>query len=194
MKPIFLSLAFCLVSTCSFGATIEFAGTLGPLSSTNEGVFTYTLVSGEVIRSDFGNPQPALEGSTASQGGSVSFVRNDVANGAFYFLQADLANVGFNGSSVTFSGYLGGVLQAEDVFFTLDGDDSWASFTSSNLAGLAIDRLVVTLPAQSSPVGWTELDNLVLSTDPPGGVPEPSTIAMLGAGLALITIKRRSRA
>lgn len=74
--------------------------------------------------------------------------------------------------------------------FTTTSDSSWTTQSASNLSGVAIDQLLVTLDAGS---GWaTDVDNLVL-TPKGGSVPEHAGPMFVGASAVGVLLLRRRR-
>jgi hypothetical protein len=171
--------------TITFANVPEFFS--GPGTPTVEGSFRYDAFSGGLFGepSAFGNPPPEVEGAVATDGGVLTVVRNDVPGGLFTFDAADIVSHFREDQPVMFAGFLGGALQATDVFNT-GASNVYATVVSSLLAGVEIDELRVTL---RTGLGSGEaLDNLVLT--PQNVVPEPASLSLLGLGLAGMGARR----
>jgi hypothetical protein len=187
---------FSATANLALATVITFSPLTGPTDASylghSEGGFTVTPASGSFFQALlYGNPIPSiydgpiLQPSTAAiqvtQGGAL-FTFNSVDyssnNGdALYSIQ------GFNGASVAYNDT--GVLAG-----------TFGPFTFSTLPGahthVTIDRLLITV-SPGAGVTSVNLDNINLGS----GVPEPATLAMLGAGLCslfgLKTLRRPSR-
>jgi hypothetical protein len=155
----------------------SFTGTLG----TEDGI-TISAMGGVPYIDDFslfGNP---LNGFFNDETGSTSTF-SFVGSGLFTFDTLDIVGGLFGGASgdVTVEGYLGGVLQASDTF---SPTSSFTTVSAAGLAGLGIDRLDVLMPEFG-----VSADNLVLGNS----IPEPTTLALLGLGLAGVGWSRRKQ-
>jgi hypothetical protein len=134
--------AMCVVGPEPVRAdTITFAnvptGDFGPGTPTVEGIFRYDAFSGGLYGElfAFGNPPPEVEGATMTNGGVLTVGRNDVPGGMFTFDAADIVSHFREVQPVTLAGFLGGALQATDVFNTA-ADNIYATVVSSSLAGV----------------------------------------------------------
>ncbi len=185
-------LALPMAPTPARADVITFAGAHGALfagTPTAEGVFTYDVLTGGLFRDWDGNPDPDMEGYSGVDGGVMTVARNDVAGGLFTFDGADVRFEYDQAYAIKFTGLLGGVVQGVDLF-TTTSDTTWTTHLASNLSGVSIDQLLVTLDAGSD---WaTDVDNLVL-TPKGGSVPEPAAAAFLGASVVGLQLMRRRR-
>lgn len=186
-----LTLVVAVLSNAASADTITFgnesAGAFfGPSA---EGNFSYSLFGGGLfVDALSGNPGEQMEGSIPADGGTLQIVRNDVVNGLFTFDQASVVQWSFGAVSVVFEGYLGGALQASDSLLTSATSLTHTTLASANLSGVMIDELRVILDASSSSSAWEGVDNIVVTP-----VPEPSTLALVGAGLIALQLRERSR-
>ena len=186
-----LTLMVALLSSAASADTITFSNEsagafVGPSA---EGDFSYTLFGGGLFVDALnGNPGEEMEGSIPADGGTLQIVRNDVVNGLFTFDQASVVQWSFGAVPVVFEGYLGGALQASDSLLTSATSLTHTTLASTNLSGVMIDELRVILDASSSSPAWEGVDSIVVTP-----VPEPSTLALVGAGLIALQLRERSR-
>ena len=176
-------LAALVLPSIASATVITFTGSVeefGPGNPTVESGYRYDALSGTLIRSVRGNPNPSIEGRFNTTGGILQIVRDDLAGGLFTFDGADIAKDNFGiGRFIVIAGYRNGVLQASESFQSSASDLVFTTISSIALSGVLIDELQIGLEALDS---QSEIvDNVVLTAS---SVPEPSTIAMLGLGLA----------
>ena len=174
--------------TISFGALPGSNGSA--FSSYTESGFTVDLIAGSIcVAKLLGNSVPALFGGIVCNQTTNSSLRiKRTAGGVFRFLSTDLAtNIG--SSSYTFAGYLAAAsLYSTSSNFSLVSA-TFANFASPNSA-TDIDELRISL--NTIDASSYNIDNIALSTST---VPEPSTVALMGAGLmGLLAVARRRKA
>lgn len=182
----------CLLSLSAFATTLTFPGPEALLpGSTSEGIYSYQVLSGSILRKDCcGSPQPHLEG--AASGGVLSITRNDTLGALFTFVSADVAQFNRVGVPILVQGFRQGILQQTDNLATLAAFDTYATRASLNLSGVQIDELRITLDfANTTGPSFQEMDNVVLAES---NVPEPTTSLLILTGLtAIVSIRRKNR-
>jgi hypothetical protein len=164
----------------------------GPVT---EGSFAYDALSGDlVVRTLFRPSPPIMMSSVGGTGaGTLRIVRQDVAGGRFIFDGTDVMPYKDVNETAVFTGWLGGVLVATDVFKGVT-ELQFASRSAANLAGVEIDELRVALDVET-PSGlipeFIAVDNIALRSV--AVVPEPSTWALMLAGVAGLSLGARRR-
>jgi len=163
-----------------------------------ESGFTYAPVSGSLYVSPNGRPGQDMEGD-GSGGGGVLGLTSSVAGGTFQFVGLDFSAyniVAGTPGTITVAGLLRGVTVGSDSY-TLAAVDAfpytnWTSEQAVNLAGQVVDALLISLPGSATDDAFYDnVDNIQLDAT---SVPEPTSLALLGAGLFGLTILRRHRA
>lgn len=192
-------IAAVLLAAPAFANVITFeTAPLGPGFSgpiTEDG-FTYTNAFGGLYVNAHGNPGQDLEGTIAEGGGVLAIQRQ--GGGTFTFDSVDYAAFDQSGTG-TQDLIVGGLLEDFIVFdeFTLSNTSvlspaygNWTTEYAGNLAGLQLDTLIIILGAGTDPDQFTSaIDNVVLTPGP--DLPEPATLALMGAGLLGFGARRR---
>jgi hypothetical protein len=170
--------------------TIDFDGltSTGSFSAGTEDGFAIIRTSGPIgLNNNYLAPASGGNSIHHQSAGNASFTlgRSDGGN---FTLTSFLAGSAFGGANpLTVQGYLDGALIATDVFSAIP-NGSFAAFAPTNLSGRQLDNLVFAMgPASAGP---THLDNIVLDTT---AVPEPASLALLGAGLLAARFSRRRK-
>ena len=181
-----------LADTITFETAPFGGGFSGPVT---ENGYTYSTLSGGLYVNHFGNPGQDLEGAEANGGGVVKIVA--AGGGDFTFAGLDFAAYAGDGTgtqTLIVNGLLGGGLVATDSYTLANTSTfspnygNWTTEFASALAGTTIDELDITLDAGETNGSFQEaIDNVVLAA----AVPEPASLALLGASLAGLSIARR---
>lgn len=162
-----------------------------------ESGFAYAPVSGSLYVSPNGRPGQDMEGD-GSGGGGVLGLTSSAAGGTFQFVRLDFSAyniVAGAPGTITVTGLLGGATVGSDSY-TLAAVDvfpytNWMSEQAINLAGRVVDTLLISLPGSATDDAfYNNVDNVQLDATT---VPEPASLALLGAGLFGLTILRHHR-
>jgi hypothetical protein len=173
------------------------------MPSVTESGFTYSEQSGSLfVDPNSGNPNSHMNGSTLDGGGVLRIV-SAVLGQSFQFLRLDVAGLLINASGsvqITVTGVDNGATVATDTYTaTLDPlGFVWVTNNAINLAGLALDELLIGLPGEWNGVAGTKflqstVDNIVLDALPGrAAVPEPGTLTFIGTSLlGLVWLRRQ---
>jgi len=175
----------------------------GPVT---ENEFIYSKMSGTLLVNPLlvGNPGKDAEG-TISGGGVLKIV--SAGGGDFNFDTLDYSAFDLSGAgsqTLKVEGFLGGSSVGVDQYTLANTKifnpkyDNWTSEAASVLAGKSISELDITLNANIAGSGLLfneSIDNVVLTLEQ-AGVPEPSSMALLGvaaAGAGFVRLRRRRR-
>jgi len=173
--------------------TTNFGSLTGPVT---ENGFTYSTLSGELFVNSPGNPGQDMEGSEAAGGGALKIVSATGGDFDFNALDYSAFNISGTGSQMlVVKGLLGASTVGMDTYTLASTSNipytNWTTELASVLAGKTLSELDITLNA-GFPAFTEAIDNVVLT--PLAAVPEPSSLALLGAGvLALGWVRRRRK-
>lgn len=134
-------------------------------------------------------------GCVASNSGltTTAFVTSAMAGGTFSFRSAEFAGA-FSMTDVQLVGSLGGATVFTQTLAGLpNGQTSTSLFTNTSLG--AIDRLQITAVGASAADQPFIVDNFTFAPAGAAVVPEPTTVVLLGAALAMTVplVRRRRR-
>lgn len=163
-------------------AVIDFgAFATGSFSGGSEDGFAITATSANIWYTPFSNNSLGVASPTTTATATLT------TTGLFEFGSLDFAVRDASTPGLTVEGFLGASSVGIDSFAAPVAFDTLFSFSALNLAGVKIDRLLLTFTSSSS--NSPRIDNIVLSTS----VPEPGTVILMGIALAGIGLGRRNK-
>jgi hypothetical protein len=178
--------------------TAPLGGLTGPVT---ENGFTYSTLSGGLEVDGFGNPGQDMTGAggnnpLGNEGGVLKIVSATGGDFDFNALDYSAFNASVTGSqTLVVKGLLGGSTVGMDTYTLTSTSNipytNWTTELASVLAGKTLSELDITLNAgfHSS----ENIDNVVLTPVPVPAVPQPFSLALLGAGVLALELGWRRR-